>query len=112
VFSIISRPSSRVRHIGTCNSLRIAGDTDATTSVDLMVVGDDLTYADLFSGLQKAETILHRTINPTFLSFQDWWQKLAIKDSVIAKIDIQPKLFIFGSESDLKHGQTGTRKPR
>jgi predicted nucleotidyltransferase len=91
----------------------IAKGTDtARSDIDLMVIGDDLTYAELFAGLQKAETILQRSINPTFLSFDDWCNKLSTKDSVIAKIAAQPKLFIFGSEADLKHGQTGARKPR
>ena len=91
----------------------IAKGTDtARSDIDLMVVGNDLTYAELFAGLQKAETILQRSVNPTFLSFDDWNHKLATKDSVIAKIAAQPKLFISGSEADVKHGQTGTRKPR
>jgi predicted nucleotidyltransferase len=54
----------------------IAKGTDtARSDIDLMVIGDDLTYAELFAGLQKAETILQRSINPTFLSFDDWCNK-------------------------------------
>jgi predicted nucleotidyltransferase len=91
----------------------IAKGTDtARSDIDLMVIGDDLTYAEIFAGLQKAEAILQRSVNPTFLSFDDWCDKLATKDSVIAKIAAQPKLFIFGSEIDLKHGQPGAREPR
>jgi len=86
----------------------IAKGTDtARSDIDLMVIGDDLTYSELFAGLQKAETILQRSVNPTFLSFDDWYNKLATEDSVIAKIATRPKLFIFGSETDLKHGQPG-----
>jgi predicted nucleotidyltransferase len=103
--------SDRIKAAFVYGSIAKGTDT-ASSDIDLIVVGDDLSYADLFSGLRKAEAVLHRTVNPTFLSFQDWWRKLTTKDSVIAKIDTQPKLFIFGSESDLKHGQTGTRKPR
>jgi len=81
----------------------IAKGTDtARSDIDLMVIGDDLTYAELFAGLQKAETILQRSINPTFLSFDNWCNKLSTKDSVIAKIAAQPKLFIFGSEADFE----------
>jgi hypothetical protein len=40
-------------------------------------------------------------VNPTFLSFDDWWRKASTKDSVIAKIDAQPKIFIVGSQADL-----------
>ena len=84
----------------------VAKGTDtARSDIDLMVIGDDLTYADLYAGLQKAEKILNRTVNPTFLSFDDWRRKLSTKDSVIAKIGTQPKLFIVGSENDLKHEQ-------
>lgn len=82
----------------------VAKGTDtARSDVDLMVIGDDLTYSELYAALQKAENVLHRTINPTFLSFDDWRRKLVTKDSVIAKINAQPKLFVVGSESDLKH---------
>jgi predicted nucleotidyltransferase len=91
----------------------IAKGTDtARSDIDLMVIGDDLTYADLYAGLQNAEKVLNRTVNPTFLSFDDWQRKLGSKDSVIAKIAAQPKLFLFGAEDDLNHGQTGARQPR
>jgi hypothetical protein len=76
----------------------------ARSDIDLMVIGNDLTYSDLYTGLQDAENVLHRQVNPTFLSVDDWRRKLGTKDSVIAKIDAQPQLFIVGSEHDLKHG--------
>jgi len=91
----------------------VAKGTDtARSDIDLMVIGDDLTYGDLYAALQKAEKVLHRTVNPTFLSFDDWQRKLVTKDSVIAKIDAQPKLFVVGSKSDLKHEQKGIGKSR
>jgi predicted nucleotidyltransferase len=91
----------------------VAKGTDtARSDIDLMVIGDDLTYSDLYAGLEKAEKVLQRTVNPTFLSFEDWWRKLSIKDSVVAKIDAQPKLFVVGSENDLKHEQRRTRNAR
>jgi predicted nucleotidyltransferase len=81
----------------------VAKGTDtARSDIDLMVIGNDLTYADLYGGLQKAEQILRRPVNPTFLSVDDWKRKISTKDSVIAKINAQPKLFIIGSEADLK----------
>jgi hypothetical protein len=71
-----------------------------------------MPYAELFADLQKVEATLQRSVNPTFLSFDDWRRKLATKDSVIAKIATQPKLFIFGSETDLKHRPTAAQEPR
>jgi predicted nucleotidyltransferase len=91
----------------------VAKGTDtARSDIDLMVVGDDLNYSDLYAALQKAESVLGRPVNPTFLTPADWLRKVSTKDSVIAKINSQPKLFIIGSETDLKNGQTRTRKPR
>lgn len=82
----------------------IAKGTDtARSDIDLMVIGDDLTYTDLYAALRDAEEVLGRPVNPTFLSFRDWRRKIAAKDSVIAKINAQPKLFVVGSETDLRH---------
>ena len=74
----------------------------ARSDIDLMVIGDDLTYTDLYEGLEKAEQVLRRPVNPTFLSVEEWRRKISTKDSVIAKISGQPKLFIIGTEADLK----------
>jgi predicted nucleotidyltransferase len=78
------------------------GSDTARSDIDLMVIGDDLTYSDLYAGLQSAEKILHRPVNPTFLSVDDWRRKLSTNDSFVANIDAQPKLFIVGSENDLR----------
>jgi predicted nucleotidyltransferase len=81
----------------------IAKGTDtARSDIDLMVIGDDLTYTDLYEGLAMAEKVLRRPVNPTFLSVDEWRRKISTKDSVIAKINAQPKLFIIGSNDDLK----------
>jgi predicted nucleotidyltransferase len=81
----------------------VAKGTDtAHSDIDLMLIGDDLTYTDLYEGLLKAENTLHRRVNPILLSFEDWKRKTSHKDSIIAKIADQPKLFIFGSETDLQ----------
>jgi predicted nucleotidyltransferase len=82
----------------------IAKGTDSARSdIDLMVIGDNLTYSDLYSGLEQAEKILARPVNPTFLNLAEWKRKQAEKNSFIEKINSQPKLFIFGSEADLSN---------
>ena len=77
------------------------GSDTVRSDVDLMVIGEDLAYPDLFGGLQKAESILRRQVSPNFLSPRDWRRKLAQKNPFITKINAQPKIFIFGSEDDL-----------
>jgi predicted nucleotidyltransferase len=77
------------------------GADTARSDIDLMVIGDDLTYMDLYEGLQKAENTLNRCVNPTVVSPQDWRRKVRHKDTIIAKLISQPKIFILGSETDL-----------
>ena len=77
------------------------GADTAQSDIDVMVIGEDLTYPDLYDGLQRAENALGRQVNPNFLSPEDWQRKLARKNPFVTKISEQPKIFIFGSEHDL-----------
>jgi predicted nucleotidyltransferase len=80
----------------------VAKGTDTTDSdIDLMVIGEDLTYADLYAGLQNAESALHRRIDPNFLSTKDWQETRTQKNSFLSQINAQPKIFILGSQDDL-----------
>ncbi len=80
----------------------VAKGTDtARSDIDLMVIGNDLDYAGLYSALQAAETKLARRVNPTFLSPADWKRKSAEKGSFISKINAQPKIFVSGAPDDL-----------
>ena len=78
------------------------GSDTAQSDIDLMVVGDELSYSDLCSALQNAEAILQRKVSPLFLSVKDWKRKASQKDSFAAKVKAQPKLFVFGSEEDVE----------
>jgi predicted nucleotidyltransferase len=77
------------------------GADTARSDIDVMVIGEDLTYPDLYDGLQKAENALRRQVNPNFLSPKDWQRKLAQKNPFVTKVSEQSKIFIFGSEHDL-----------
>lgn len=78
------------------------GLDSAKSDIDLMIVARDLPYAEVFGALQKAEKRLQRPINPHILTRAEWKQKLSEKNSFISKISQQPKLFVFGSDDDLK----------
>ncbi len=81
----------------------VAKGTDtARSDVDLMIIGAGLTYADLFDALQKAEQTIGRPVNPTFLSARDWQEKISQKQFFVSKINDQAKIFVIGSEEDLK----------
>jgi len=80
----------------------VANGTDtAQSDIDLMVIGDDLNYSDLYTAAQSAEDELRRKVNPLFLSFKDWQRKASDRGSVVSQISSSPKIFIIGSEKDL-----------
>ncbi|MDB5531709.1 MAG: hypothetical protein JWO28_24 [Hyphomicrobiales bacterium] len=80
----------------------VAKGTDtARSDIDLMVIGNDLDLAHLYSAAQDAEGKLLRKVNPTFLSPADWKRKAAEKGSFISKINAQPKIFVVGAAEDL-----------
>jgi predicted nucleotidyltransferase len=78
------------------------GSDRATSDIDLLVIGDDLDYSDLYTALHGAESKLHRKVNPLFLTQEDWRRKVSRKDSFVQRISAQPKIFIVGTESTLR----------
>jgi predicted nucleotidyltransferase len=88
------------------------GRDTAHSDIDLMVIGDDLSYSELYAALQDLEDALRRKVSPTFLSLKDWRRKASEKGSFISKIDTSPKIFVFGSEKDFSDEQRGARQSR
>ena len=78
------------------------GADTADSDIDLMVIGDDLNYSDLYAAAQNVEGRLRRKVNPLFLSPEDWQRKTSDKGSVFDKISHSPKIFVIGSEKDLR----------
>lgn len=71
-----------------------------------MIVGKDISYSDVYSHLQKAESIIGRVVNPTIMEMQDWRKRVTGKSSFVEKVVDQPKIFIIGSKSDLSDERT------
>ncbi len=87
------------------------GTDTAHSDIDLMVIGDELNYSELYAALQDVEDALRRRISPTFLSLKDWQRKASEKGSFVSKVNALPKIFVFGSEKDLSYEQ-GARQSR
>lgn len=80
----------------------LAKRTDTTRSdIDVMVVSDDLTYADVFGALEAASTRLGRPINPTIQSTGEWARRLKEDNAFHSRIARQPKIWLFGTEDDI-----------
>jgi predicted nucleotidyltransferase len=72
-----------------------------TSDIDLMLIAEDLTYADTFQVLNVIESTLGRKINPTFYSPSEWGRKYKEDNNFILGVLAQPKIFLIGTEDEL-----------
>ncbi len=80
----------------------IAKQEDTVNSdIDLLLISDTLTYADLFKLLEEAQLQLGRQINPTFYSPDEWKRKLKARNNFVTQVIEQSKIFLIGSEDEL-----------
>lgn len=93
--------SDKIKTAFVFGSVAKGADT-AHSDIDVMVIGSNLSYTDLYSALQNAENELRRKVSPIFLSPEEWRRKAARKGSFISKMSALPKIFIFGSEQDIQ----------
>ncbi len=80
----------------------VAKSTDtARSDIDLMLLSDDISYADVFSVLEDAGTVLGRPVNPTILTRDEFTKRVASQESFLTRVLAQPKIWIVGDESDI-----------
>jgi len=71
----------------------VAKQSDSSDSdVDIMLVGTDLTLAEVLQQLQPAEEALGRKVNPTCYTLQEFEQRHADSDSFVNKVLAQPTI--------------------
>jgi len=70
----------------------------AKSDIDLMLVGEALSYSEVMGLLDTAEQQLARTINPTLLTLVEFEKKLNDGQSFLTRVVEQPKLWIKESE--------------
>lgn len=80
----------------------VAKRTDSASSdIDLMVVSDTLTYADIFGVLAKFEPKFGRKINPTVYSRAEMAKRRKEGQAFLTRVLRQPKVWIMGTDDDL-----------
>ena len=70
-------------------------------SADLMIVGD-ATFDEVVLRLGDAQKRLRREINPTIYPAREFRAKVASGNHFLASVVQSKKLFVFGSENDLR----------
>jgi predicted nucleotidyltransferase len=73
----------------------------AKSDIDLMIISEQLTYAEIFKFLGRAEEKLNRKINPLFYTPAEWTRKKNEQNNFIAQLLIHPKIFLIGTEDEL-----------
>ena len=92
--------AKKIRTAFVYGSLAKNSDT-AHSDIDIMILSDKLSYADVYAVLEKAESRLGRAISPTVQSPAEWKKKLAAKNACTVKLHAQPKLLLIGDEASL-----------
>jgi predicted nucleotidyltransferase len=78
------------------------GEETASSDIDLLVITDSLAYADLMTVLTESEQSLGRPINPSIYTAEQIKNKLKQKNAFLTKVMEQPKLWVKGSEDDIR----------
>ena len=73
----------------------------AASDIDVMVISDSLSYADLFAALEPVTTRLGRPVNPTVFTKKDLTKRIREGNSFVTRVLAQPKIWLIGGESDL-----------
>jgi predicted nucleotidyltransferase len=77
------------------------GEDTAASDIDLVVVSDRLTYADLFAALEEASARLGRKVAPTIYSLDELSRRVSQGNAFVTRVLAQPKLWLIGDEHDL-----------
>ena len=77
------------------------GSDTAASDIDLMLVSDALTYADVMVVLDPLIERLGREIHPTLYTRAELRKRIAASNSFVTRVLAQPRVWVIGSEHDL-----------
>ena len=80
----------------------VAGRTDtAQSDVDVMIISDHITYADIFRALETSSGSLGRKVNPTVYGPREFEKRIRDRNAFVTRVLKLPKLWLIGSEHDI-----------
>ncbi len=92
--------ANEIRTAFVYGSVARGADT-AGSDIDVMVVAEELSYAQLFAVLSPLEGTLGRTVTPALYTPDEFRDKLAADSGFLHRIVESPKIFLIGTEDDL-----------
>lgn len=78
-----------------------SGAERRTSDIDVMVVGS-VSFEEVVVALHPSQEALRREINPTVFSLAEFKKKASEKGSFVARVLMESKLFIQGTEHDVR----------
>ena len=81
-------------------SVAARSDT-AESDVDVMIISDHLTYADVFRILERTSASLGRKINPTVYGPKEFDKRIKKRNAFVTRVLKLPKLWLIGSDHDI-----------
>ena len=72
------------------------GKDTAKSDIDLMLISENVAYADLFAALEPATKRLQRTVNPTLYSPTEINKRILDDNAFVKRVLAQPKLWVIG----------------
>lgn len=84
----------------------VAKETDtATSDIDVMLVGPNLTMAEVLEVLMPVETMLDRKINPTCYTVDEFKKRLSDPDSFVNRVLDQSTIKLIGDVDAFRSAQ-------
>lgn len=78
------------------------GQDRAQSDIDLMIVSDQVTYADVFQRLEPLSERLGRAVNPTIYTRDEYSRRLRENNAFLTRVNAQPKIWLIGGEDGLR----------
>ncbi|HEU5248928.1 MAG TPA: nucleotidyltransferase domain-containing protein [Thermoanaerobaculia bacterium] len=71
----------------------------ARSDIDLMIISDKLTYADVYAALEPVGSRLGRVVNPTIYSRSQLAKRVKEGNAFLTRVLKQPKVWVIGTEN-------------
>jgi len=76
-------------------------EDSAGSDVDLMLISDEIAYADVYEALERASLRIGRTVNPTIYTSAELARRRSRGGAFVKRVLEQPKIWIVGDERSL-----------
>ena len=74
----------------------------AASDIDLMIIADRVSYADLLMAVELATADLGRQVTTTILTRKELAQRIKDRSSFVTRMLAQPKIWLIGTEDDIR----------